>query len=194
MRSFLDWLYRMSGWVSASFIAAICILVFAQVILNIIDRLSTLITGSAIGLAIPSYADFTGFFLAAASFFALAFTLREGGHIRVTLFIQNVSPGIRRLFEFWSIGLATAVSVYFTWYMGLLVLESFKFNDLSSGMIAVPLWMPQSGMLIGLIVLSIALIDEFFGLLSGGDPSYQNKGENLLEDQEPIPNSIIDAE
>ncbi len=194
MRPFLDWLYKMSGWISASFIVAICILVFTQVILNIVDRLSTLITGSAIGLSIPSYADFTGFFLAAASFFALAFTLREGGHIRVTLFIQNVSPGLRRLIEFWCIGLATAVSIYFAWYMGLLVLESFKFNDLSSGMIAVPLWIPQSGMLVGLIVLSIALVDEFFGLLSGADPSYHNKGENLLEDQEPIPDSIIDAE
>ena len=78
--------------------------------------------------------------------------------------------------------------------MGLLVLESFKFNDLSSGMIAVPLWIPQVGMFMGLIVLSIALVDEFFNLLSGADPSYQNKGENLLEDQEPIPDSIIDAE
>jgi len=194
MRSFLDGLYRMSGWISASFIVAICILVFAQVILNIVDRLSSLITGSAIGLSIPSYADFTGFFLAAASFFALAFTLREGGHIRVTLFIQNVSPGLRRLIEFWCIGLATAVTIYFAWYMGLLVLESYEFNDLSSGMIAVPLWIPQSGMLAGLIVLSIALVDEFFSLLSGDDPSYQNKGENLLEDQEPIPDSIIDAE
>ena len=154
MRSFLDWLYRMSGWVSAGFIAAICALVFAQVILNAVDRASTLLTGSAIGLSIPSYADFTGFFLAAASFFALAFTLREGGHIRVTLFIQNTSPRLRRILEFWCIGLAAAVSIYFTWYMGLLVRDSFNFNDLSSGMIAVPLWIPQAGMLAGLVVRS----------------------------------------
>jgi TRAP-type C4-dicarboxylate transport system permease small subunit len=194
MRSFLDGLYRMSGWVSASFIAAICALVFAQVILNMIDRLSTLFTGSAIGLSIPSYADFTGFFLVAASFFALAFTLREGGHIRVTLFLQHLSPRVRRFFEFWCITLAMAVSVYFTWYVGLLVLESFNYNDLSSGMVPVPIWIPQSAMLAGLIVLSIALADELFGLLRGADPSYHNKGENLLEDKEPIPNSIVDAE
>ena len=194
MRSFLDWLYRMSGWVSAGFIAAICALVFAQVILNMIDRLSTFLTGSAIGLSIPSYADFTGFFLAAASFFALAFTLREGGHIRVTLFLQHISPRVRRFYEFWCIGLATAVSVYLTWYMGLLVLESFTYNDLSSGMVPVPLWIPQSGMFAGLIVLSIALVDELFGLLRGAGPSYHNKGENLLQDQEPIPDSILDAE
>lgn len=194
MRTILDKLYYLCGWISACFIAAIVILVSAQVILNIIDRLSALFTGTAIGLSIPSYSEFTGFFLASASFFALAFTLREGGHIRVTLFIQNTSPRVRRLIEFWCVGLATAISIYFSWYMGLLVLESFQYNDLSSGIVPVPIWIPQSGMLVGLVVLSIALIDELIGLLRGSDPSYHNKGENLLEDQEPIPDSIIDAE
>ncbi len=194
MRRYLDGLYRLSGAISACFIVAITVLVFAQVLLNIVDRLSSLMTGSAIGLSISSYADFTGFFLAAASFFALAYTLREGGHIRVTLFIQHTPPRLRRIIEFWCVGLATAVSIYFAWYTGLLVMEAYEYNDLSSGMIPVPLWIPQSGMLVGLIVLSIALIDELFGLCSGADPSYHNKGENLLEDKEPIPTSILDGE
>jgi len=194
MRPFLDGLYRTSGLISAGFITIICTIVFAQVLLNIVDRISSLTTGSAIGLSIPSYADFTGFFLAAASFFALAFTLREGGHIRVTLFIQHTSTKFRRIIEFWCIGLASAVSIYFSWYAWLLVVEAFEYNDLSSGMIPVPLWIPQSAMLAGLVVLSIALVDEIFGLLRGEDASYHNKGENLLEDQEPIPTSIIDGE
>ena len=63
---------------AATFIAAICLLVFAQVLLNLVDRIAKMTTGAAIGLAIPSYADFTGFFLAASSFLALAYTLREG--------------------------------------------------------------------------------------------------------------------
>jgi TRAP-type C4-dicarboxylate transport system permease small subunit len=194
MRSFLDGLYRVSGAISACFIVGITIIVFAQVLLNIVDRLSSLFTGSAIGLSIPSYADFTGFFLAAASFFALAYTLREGGHIRVTLFIQNTSPGIRRFIEFWCVGLAAAVTLYFAWYTTLLAMEAYEYDDLSSGMIPVPLWIPQSSMVAGLAVLSIALIDELFGMLSGAHPSYHDKGENLLEDQEPIPTSILDGE
>jgi hypothetical protein len=39
-------------------------------------------------------------------------------------------------------------------------------------MIAVPLWIPQTAMLIGLLILSIALIDEFIGLVCGRLPSY----------------------
>ena len=110
MRRFLDNLYKWSGVLAATFIAAICVLVFAQVLLNLADRIAKMTTGSAIGLAIPSYADFTGFFLAASSFLALAYTLREGGHIRVSLFIQNAGPKARHFIELWCLALALATS------------------------------------------------------------------------------------
>ena len=189
MRRFLDKLYKWSGLLAATFIASICLLVFAQVILNLIDRIAKMTTGSAIGLAIPSYADFTGFFLAASSFLALAYTLREGGHIRVSLFIQNTGPKTRHFIELWCLALALAASAYFTWYAGHLVYESLKFNDLSAGMIAVPVWIPQSAMLIGLSILTIALIDEITDVLKGNDPSYTGKGENLLENEAPLPHA-----
>ena len=172
MRKLLDSLYLASGWAAACFIGAICTLVVAQVGLNLIDRVAGLATGTAIGLTIPSYADFTGFFLAAASFLALAHTLRQGGHIRVTLLISHLPDRLARLFEFWSIFVAGAISIYFSWYTAILVKESYEFHDLSPGMIAVPLWIPQTAMLIGLVILSIALIDEFIGLVRGRTPSY----------------------
>ena len=128
MRRFLDNLYKWSGVLAATFIASICLLVFAQVLLNLVDRIAKMTTGSAIGLAIPSYADFTGFFLAASSFLALAYTLREGGHIRVSLFIQNAGPKTRHFIELWCLALALAASAYFTWYAGHLVYESLKFQ------------------------------------------------------------------
>ena len=154
------------------FISAIALLVVCQVVLNLIDRVAGLLTGTAIGLTIPSYADFTGFFLAAASFLALAHTLRQGAHIRVTLLITHVPNPVARVLEFWCVGVAALITIYFSWYTSILVRESYEFNDLSPGMIAVPLWIPQTAMLIGLIILSIALIDEFIGLVRGRTPSY----------------------
>ncbi len=181
MRQYLNRLYLWSGWIAAMFIAAICALVFAQVTLNLIDRISTLTTGYAIGLTIPSYADFTGFFLAASSFFALAHTHREGGHIRVSLIIQNLPPKARIAIEYWSVGLAVLATAYFTVYMALLVHESLTYNDLSPGIIPVPIWIPQSAVLAGLAVLTVALVDDFVRLLQGRKPSYEGKGEKLLE-------------
>jgi TRAP-type mannitol/chloroaromatic compound transport system permease small subunit len=189
LRRYLNWLYIASGWFGAACIAAICLLVVCQVCLNLIDRLSGVLTGSAIGLTIPSYADFTGFFLAAASFMALAHTLRQGGHIRVTLIISHLNSRIRHIFEIWCLLLATGITVYFSWYTFLLIRESYTYHDLSSGMIAVPIWIPQSAMLLGLVVLSIALIDELIGALSGKQPGYVGAGEKLLESNDDEPTS-----
>lgn len=180
VRKCLDAFYRVSFWLAAACIAAICLLVVAQVSLNLTDRLSIVLTGTAVGLTIPSYSDFTGFFLAAASFLSLAYTLREGGHIRVTLIINHLPTMMRRLAEIWCVGLATAIALYFTWYAALLTYESYSYHDLSAGMVAVPIWIPQSAMLLGLAVLSIALVDELVTVVSGKAPSYMDKGEKLL--------------
>ncbi|MFK5926687.1 MAG: TRAP transporter small permease [Desulfuromusa sp.] len=187
LRQGLDKLYLASGWLAAASISVICLLVLCQVCLNAVDRLSGLLTGSAIGLTIPSYADFTGFFLAAASFLALAYTLREGGHIRVTLILTRLNEKLRHIFEIWSLLFCSAVAVYFTWYTFLLIRESYTYKDLSSGMIAVPIWIPQSTMLIGLLVLSIALIDTLISVILGNQPGYADAGESLLDqtDNEP---------
>ncbi len=187
MRKLLDSLYKGSCWLAAACIAAICLLVVCQVTLNLIDRVSTLLTGSAIGLTIPSYADFTGFLLAAASFLSLAYTLRQGDHIRVTLLASRLPKKIQHLLEVWCLGFALCVSSYFGWYTIALSLESYTYNDLSSGMIAVPLWIPQFAMVVGLMVLSVALLDEFVLVLRGKQPSYADAGAGLLVSEKLLP-------
>jgi TRAP-type C4-dicarboxylate transport system permease small subunit len=184
MRKWLDALYRTSCWLAAACIATICLLVVCQVVLNLIDRISTLLMGSAIGLTIPSYADFTGFLLAAASFLSLAYTLRQGDHIRVTLLVSRLPRRAQHVLEVWCIGFALAVSAYFCRYTASLMYESYTYHDLSSGMIAVPLWIPQLAMLVGIAVLCIALVDELIVVLRGGLPSYTEQESGLLAGEE----------
>lgn len=181
MRRWLDGLYKASCWLGAGCIALICLLVIGQVLLNLLDRLSTILTGVAIGLTIPSYADFTGFLLAAASFLSLAYTLREGAHIRVVLLVSRLPEKMHRLVEIWCIGFALAVTLYFTWYTAMLTYESYSYNDLSSGMIAVPIWIPQTAMLFGLVILCVALLDELVAVMRGETACYAGKGEKLLK-------------
>lgn len=190
MRNSLNLLYRAGGWAAAISILIICTLVMAQVCLNLIDKISSLLFDTAIGLTIPSYSDFTGFFLAGASFLALAYTLREGGHIRVSLILQQLPQKLQHIAEIWCLGLVCSITLFFTWFMARLVYESWSYNDLSSGMIAVPIWIPQSSIFVGLAILSIALIDELVCVLAGHDASYEGKGENLLSDLEENPAEI----
>ncbi|NJN40357.1 MAG: TRAP transporter small permease [Gammaproteobacteria bacterium] len=172
MRANLDWLYRASGALAAFFLVAICVVVLLQVGANLIDAVIKAFGGEPIGLVIPSYAEFTGFFLAASSFLALAYTLRAGGHIRVELVLQRLGKGPRRFAEFWCVAAGAAVSMYFTWYSTSLVFESIEFGDLSPGIVPVPIWIPQAAMALGLAVLAIALIDELVSLMRGGEPRY----------------------
>ncbi|GAA3868324.1 TRAP transporter small permease [Celeribacter arenosi] len=182
MRQALDILYRTAGRLAAAFIVAIVAVVFLQVCLNLADKIAAAITGTGLGLTIPSYADFTGFFLAASTFLALAYSLREGGHIRVTLLLGRLPARARHGVEIIVVAIAMAMSAYASWYIILLVYESFEYGDRSSGMVSVPLWLPQLPVALGLIILTIALLDELVALLRGRAASWEGKGENLLSE------------
>jgi TRAP-type C4-dicarboxylate transport system permease small subunit len=190
MRAALDTLYRLSGWASALLIAGICALVTAQVALNAADKIIGALGMPALGLTIPSYSDFTGFFLAGASFLALASTMRAGGHIRVALVLDRLPPAPRRWVEALCLAAAAGVALFFTWFIGALATESWHFNDLSSGMVAVPLWIPQAVMTVGLAVLSVALLDDLAAVLAGRTPSYADKGENLLSGEPDLSGEV----
>ncbi|GLQ06890.1 TRAP transporter small permease [Sneathiella chinensis] len=190
----MNFLYKASGWTAALFILAICILVMAQVTLNLIDKVYGALFGVPFGLTIPSYADFTGFFLAASSFLALAYTLREGGHIRVSLLLHQFSHRVQHFFEILCLSIAAAITLYFTWFTGRLVLESWTYGDLSAGMIAVPIWIPQASILVGLAILAIAVLDELISVLLGHGASYEGKGENLLVDEDDTAADYIAGE
>ncbi len=165
-------MYAASGAAAAAFLVAICLVVLAQVACNFVDALIKLAGGQPLGLLIPSYAEFAGFFLAAASFLALAHTLRHAAHIRVLLVLQRLPARLRRAAEFWCVAVGAVVSAFFAWYTWLLVAESYEFNDLSPGIVPVPLWIPQAAMALGLTVLAIALGDELARLARGAEPSY----------------------
>ncbi len=181
MRRCLDRLYLVSGVVAAIFVVAICLIVLLQVGANLIDVLAELVTGEPIGIVIPSYAEFAGFFLAAASFLALAYTLRSGDHIRVSLVISHIHGPLRRVAELVCILVALIVSAYFAWFMFDLVLESLEYGDVSTGMVPVDLWIPQLTLAVGLVVLVVALLDELVCVARGQTPSYEQSSNPLSE-------------
>jgi TRAP-type C4-dicarboxylate transport system permease small subunit len=155
VRGFLDGLYRTSGVVAAVFLALIAALVLIQIV------------GRALGVLVPSTDDIAGFFLVATSFLALAHTLKANGHIRVELLLQRLPPAARRPVELATLGIGASITLYFAWFAIDLAWLSWRFGDMSQGVFAVPLWIPQGGMALGLIILAIAFVDEFVLALRG---------------------------
>lgn len=172
MRYALETLYALSRGLAALFLALILVTVLAQVGLNVLDAAVEFASGNAIGLLIPSYADFAGYFLATGTFFALAGSFRSGAHIRVSLFLTRLPDGARRACEIFSAGFAFAFVIYFLVFAARLTAESRRFGDLSSGLVAIPIWVPQLAMTLGLAALAVATGDSLVTLLKGGKPPY----------------------
>jgi TRAP-type C4-dicarboxylate transport system permease small subunit len=97
-------------------------------------------------------------FSSAHPFLALAGTLRNGDHIRVSILLQGVGPAVARLLNIWALAVAFALAAFFTWHALALVLDSYRYNEVSFGIIPIPLMFPQAVMTLGLFVLAIALL------------------------------------
>lgn len=160
MRKFLDVLYLGAGILAGACIALIALVILAQIVAR------------WFGVVVPSTEDFSGFLLAGASFLALAYTFRAGGHIRVSLLIHRLPGAVRRGCELFALAAITLVVGWFAWNATLLVAESWRFGELTQGYVAVPIWIPQAPMAIGLVLFFVALVDALADLLRGGTPGY----------------------
>lgn len=160
MRKFLERLYTGSGVLAGVFLILIAALSLAQ------------ISGRMLGFDAYSFDDFAGFCMAASSFLGLAHTYRRNEHIRVAIVVDRLGGGKRRVMEALCLTASAFLIGFFAWYAADMVLTSYQINDVSQGLVAVPLWVPQSGMALGLAIMSIALLDDLVCVLAGGTPSY----------------------
>lgn len=160
MRAALELLYKISGLAAGFFLVAIGALTAVQ------------ITGRLAGFAAYSFDDFAGFSMAASSFLGLAYTLRANEHIRMTLVLHHTQPPLRRVLEIVCLALATSLASLFAWFTCDMTVTSYQLNDVSQGLVPVPLWIPQSGMALGLVILAIAFVDDLLAALRNRPTSY----------------------
>lgn len=162
----LQKLYDLCGAIAGGLILCICLLISAQILLNAFGRFSP----GTLPSTIPSYADFSGYMLAGATFLALAHTLRAGGHIRVNLVTGRLPQQGQFVVEGIVLLLASCLVGYATWFMGGLVLESLHYGDVSNGIIPIPLWIPQIVATFGIGLLLVAIAHTFVDLVQAGKP------------------------
>jgi TRAP-type C4-dicarboxylate transport system permease small subunit len=156
-RRALDGLYLASGVLAALCLIAILLLIVAQMVAR------------WTGEIFPGAANYAGYCMAAASFFAFANALNRGSHIRVSILLNAVPKRARQVLETWCFAVGAAVMWYFTYYAYWFVYWSWKFNEVSQAQDATALWIPQSVMVIGGGLLAIALTDHLVHVLIQGD-------------------------
>jgi len=157
LRRGLDGLYLLSAIAASLYLIAI----LALIVLQMVARWT--------GEVFPGAPEYAGYAMAAASFLAFANALNRGAHIRVSIVLNAVSPPVRRWINVWCFSVGAAVAWYFVYYAQKFVYFSYKFKDISQGQDKTMLWIPQSAMLIGAIILAIALTDHLVHLIFSGD-------------------------
>ena len=145
----LNKLYKFSGYVAAFFL----ILVAVFILIGISSRI--------FGFYIRGLAEYSGYCMAAASFFALAYTFVEGGHIRITLFLEKLSGAKKKFIETWCLSIASFFSGYLAFYFVKMLIISYKFQERSEGADEILIWIPQTRVAIGSTIFFISVFHQF---------------------------------
>lgn len=179
MRSALDACYAIALWIAIICFSLIAILVGLQVGGRLIDAILKAVGARPTGFVILSLSEMAGYLLATASFMGLAGTLKSGSHIRVTMLINNVPLKVRSVLEGGALFFGAIASSYAAWHLGKYAYASWRFNEVSSGLVPIPLVYPQAAMVVGAALLALAFLDEFLITLRTGRPSFSAAEEAI---------------
>jgi TRAP-type C4-dicarboxylate transport system permease small subunit len=153
-------IYDAAGYLAAFFIFGVFAVMIAQTVMR------------EVGWRTSGADDLTKWFSAAAAFLALAHTFRRGDFVRVTLLIEHVGPSARRAMEIGALAVATLFCGYLAFWATRSTYESWLYKDMSDGVIAVPLWIPQLSFVIGTGLLALAVAEQLVRVLLGERPLY----------------------
>lgn len=156
IRRFLDGLYKAGGVLAALFLIAI----LALIVIQMVARWT--------GEVFSGAPDYAGYCMAGASFFAFAYALNHGAHIRVSILL-NVMGSKRWWGEIWCFGIGSLLSTYFAYYAIKATYWSHLLNDISQGQDATPIWIPQLVMACGSVLFAICFWDNLVRLIFTGN-------------------------
>ena len=159
-RRLLDLLYDAAGYLAAFFVLGIFVLMIAQTILR------------ETGLKSGGTDDLVAWFCAASAFLAFAHTFRYGDFVRVTLLIDRLGPRVRRAQEIAALAIAALFTGYLAYWAVRYVYESWQYKEMSTGLLVVPIWIPQLSFVVGATLLFIAVVDQLVQVVLGRRPVY----------------------
>ena len=170
IRRSLDMLYLGAGYLAGLFLIAIFLIMMA------------LSLGREFGINVKSGDDIASWCMAAMAFLGLAHTFKSGEMIRVGLLTERLAGRTKWITELFALLMAALFIGFFAWHAVDLALTSWRINDMSTGVLVIPLWLPQIGYATGLLILFIAITDELFHVAGGNKPRYEKEPPKTAEE------------
>ncbi len=175
MRRIFDTMYAIGGT-----LAAVCLVLIGILI-------GSAIVARWFGILVPSADDLAGYCMAASAFLGLAPTLRAGRHIRVTVLVSMLGDKPRRIAEVLAILVGIALFAMLAYNTTIQNVIAYRNGEMSTGILPIPIWLPQIGMTVGVIMMLIALIDELVEVARGITPPSEIEAELAVLEQYDTP-------
>ena len=151
----LSQINRLNVTLSILCIFAIFVLVLMQVILRVFN------------LYIPSLNEISGYLLICSFFLALGYSFEQAKHIRVSLIFELHNPKLSHMAELFSYVLASLISVFISYALLQLTLDSYQFKEVSSGEIAILEWPIQAILVYASVIMTLTIGYKGWEILRG---------------------------
>jgi TRAP-type mannitol/chloroaromatic compound transport system permease small subunit len=134
--------------------------------------------GSYLGLPTTQVTDeISGYMLALAATWGLAYALRSGSHVRIDVVFPYLTPRLKVVADFLALLLMALFAAVVSWKIWALVADSWQTGMRSSTYLLTPLYVPQIILGVGFTLLALAAVSMVLAMLSGSEPTAARPAE-----------------
>lgn len=143
--------------------ASLIVLVLVATALSVFQRY-------VLGKPMAGVDEATGFLVVAIVMAGAGSALRSGDHIRIDILIDAVGSRMRPWFDAFAYASVLLFSLLLTYTAWHSVTFSYAFEVYSAGYLELPIWIPQSTMVIGGALLTLAAVERIVVTLARTGP------------------------
>ncbi len=161
LQTVADRIATVATWAAAACLAALLALVLCEIVVGVLSRLSSAFP-SSIGFAW----EYSAYLMGAAFMLGTGMTLRAGMHVRVELLLGWRGGRAARVCEVAAAAIGAVFAIVLAWAMLRFALQAFTYDQRSSESFT-PLWIPQTALALGAVVLAMQMVVRFIAALIG---------------------------
>jgi len=154
----IDDIGRYSAYLAAMLVVGIAVLILAEIF-----------SRNVLNISLSFSFEFSAYFMATAIFLAAAFTMRTGGHVRVSILSSAVPPQVARLVDVVATIIGTVVAIILAYAMISFAWKAGITGRTSGTIDETPLVIPQGIMAFGALMLALQMIARVIRMIMGDE-------------------------
>ncbi|APW65323.1 MULTISPECIES: TRAP transporter small permease subunit [Arcobacteraceae] len=150
MKAFYNFANKLSLWgayLSSVLLISLVLLILTEIFIRYFFDMSTLIAD-----------EYSGYLYLSSIFLGLAYTFKEGAHIRINILTSRMSKKSNRFIDIFA-GMITIIVLFFALYRSVLyTFDSYEMEMLSEAVSETPIYLTQLVMPLGISLFILSVI------------------------------------